>query len=188
MRRSYWFIFGLLLIGGGLLLFSLFFPHSKSATVNINLQDGPQVRVTAGWTDRAWVMDASRFSLKLVTQSAAGASAAQRFAARLEMGALETTPKGIVEHTVKTNGAATFSWQVRPYTAGVTPGILWLYTVDDNGNETAIFAQEFEFSASDFLGLPPNLFRLLALAALLAAVMIYLFSRRKGHSKKTLAQ
>jgi hypothetical protein len=183
MRWFYWFIYAVVLTGISILVFSLFFRHTNSATVNILLQGGDQVRVTASWVDRGWMLDANDYSLKLSTQAAAGQDTPLRFAARLEMGGLEMTPKGISERSITAGGSTAFTWQAKAYRAGVTPGVLWLFVLDDSGAQTAIYAKEFNLNTYDYLGFSPKVVRPLAGAFILLGSGSIWLGQRKGKNK-----
>jgi hypothetical protein len=183
MRWFYWFIYAVVLVGIGILVFSLFFRHTDSATVNIPLQEGDQVRVTASWVDRGWVLDANDYSLKLSTQATAGHDTPLRFAARLEMGGMEMTPKGITERSITAGRSTAFTWQAKAYKAGVTPGVLWLFVLDDSGAQTAIYAKEFNFNAYDYLGFSPKVVRPLAGAFILLGSGAIWLGQRKATKK-----
>jgi len=167
MRWHFWLGLALALLGAITLLFTLFFRQIQTSTVNLSLANGVQVRLTASITDRGWVQDANDFALKLVSQPGTGGETPLRFGARLEMDNLQVSPQGTITRSMEAGDAATFSWQVRAYTPGVTPGVLWFSQIDNSGNGSVLYAKEFNFAANNFWGLAPFWVRCLAVVLLL---------------------
>lgn len=177
MRWNYWLAICLILLGGGILGFTLLFQQTTTSTVATTLADGTQVHLAARVVDRGWVNDQNQFSLKLITGSNSTESTHLQLGARLEIGDVSLVPQGTVIHSLQAGDSATFDWQVQAYKTGSTPGILWVYQVAANGEDTAIYAKEFTFSAYNYLGLSPLLARLLAGGFCLLGLFLIWFAR-----------
>jgi hypothetical protein len=187
MRWNQWI--GLSLAAIGLLfgIYSFLFPHAQVVTETLSLADGTQAQLTARIPDRGWAGDNTSFSLKVTTQTSSNAAALLHLGARLEMGNVEVSPAGIVKRSLDEGDSTLFTWQVKAYTVGLTPGILWLYQTDATRDNYALYGKEFSFSANDYWGISPLIARIGAAVVFMAGLLLWFVSsknRQKLSPKK----
>jgi hypothetical protein len=178
MRWYFWSgilcLFGSLVIGGVLLLY----PRSQSELVNVHLLDGTSAQVNVTVAERGWVKDANSYSVKITTQPGTS-SAFLQFWGRLEMTGQDLEPQGISERVIRPGDETTFQWQARTNIRGDIPGVLWLYQSRNDTDKELLYAKEFKFTDSDFLGVPVLAARITAGSLLLLALLFIWLERRK---------
>jgi hypothetical protein len=188
MRWKTWVGALLVILGLGILIYSLVFRRAQASTVNFTLADGTQAQVKVIVTERGWVRDKNPFSLQLTTQANPAQTTPLVFGVRLELAGVVLSPQGTIEHSLVPGQGATFSWQVQAGNPGETPGVLWLYQLSPNADESVVYAKEFTFSDYDMLGNTPLMIRLGA-GGVVTLGLLWLWleqrKRRRKASKKT---
>jgi hypothetical protein len=155
MRWKTWVGALLVILGSGILIYSLVFRRTQASIVNFTLADGTQAQVKVLVTERGWVRDKAPFSLQLITQANPAQTSPLVFGVRLELAGVVLTPQGTIEHSLIPGQSATFSWQVQAGLPGEPHGVLWLYQLSPNADESVVYAKEFTFSVYDILGNSP---------------------------------
>jgi hypothetical protein len=167
------------------IVFTLLYPRAEVASASVRLADGTQVNLTARITERGWVGDANGFSLKVITQAGTSAAASatttlERFGARLEMGDIVLNPTGTIERGLKAGDSATFNWKASAVLPGETSAVLWFYQIGANGDDYALYAKQFTFSAQDYAGLNPMWTRLgVGLVLVIGGLLLWSDVRKK---------
>ena len=101
--------------------------------------------------------EATEFMLSLEGREAGGLPATAQAEARLELTGVDIEPGMRLVQTVTPGRPVTFRWQVKPYEAGISEGMLWFYwTTSANNQEQRlpVLARPVQIEVSGFLGLP----------------------------------
>jgi hypothetical protein len=180
MRIKFWLGLVLTSLAFFFIAFTLLYPRAEIVSATTHLADGTQVTLTAKVAERGWVGDPNGFSLKLITQAVGFAATLEHVGARLEMGDIDLTPSGTVERGLNPGDSAAFTWQARTSRPSVTSGVLWLYQINTDGSEYALFAKQFSFSAANYAGLDPLWVRIgVGLALIIGALLLWSDGRKQ---------
>ncbi len=71
---------------------------------------------------------------------------------RLEIGISDVTPQGDGHVAILPSNPVTLEWLVRPATAGVSSGTLWLFQQTEYDDKVLILARKIDLISKDFLG------------------------------------
>lgn len=72
---------------------------------------------------------------------------------RLELGAVQVSPKGEGRTRINANSKAVFVWEVRSYIPGKYSGLVWLFEESPAGEDSLILGRSFQMETRSFLGL-----------------------------------
>ena len=72
---------------------------------------------------------------------------------RLELGAVQVSPKGEGRTRINADSAAVFVWEVQSFIPGKYSGLIWLFEENAAGEESLILGRSFQIETRSFLGL-----------------------------------
>jgi len=103
---------------------------------------------------------------------------------RLELNSLDITPRGEGRVLLEPDSIAVLEWKIRAFEAGTYKGTLWLFEINEAGEQSLLLARPLTLEVRDFLGLRISIVRWMLGLILISSLLLFIRNLKIGKTKQ----